>query len=51
MWPDLDPGKPMTWLFIAGLAVTFIGFGVLHILLDRSSKGKKPSVEPNMGNE
>jgi hypothetical protein len=51
MWPDLDLGKPMTWLFIAGLAVTFIGFGVLHVVLDRSSKGRKPATEPNLANE
>ncbi len=35
MWSDLDPGKPMTYALVAGLALTFIVFLYIRIRLGR----------------
>ena len=40
MWADLDLTRPMTYIFIAGLGLSLIGFGLLHVWLDRSSRMK-----------
>ncbi len=38
IWGDLDPAKPMTYAFLAGLVITFILFGVIHLRLDRAAR-------------
>ena len=34
IWPDLDPGKPMTYLLVGGMATTLAAFVGLHVWLD-----------------
>jgi hypothetical protein len=38
IWSDLDPGKPMTYAFLAGLVITLILFVFIHLRLDRASE-------------
>jgi hypothetical protein len=37
MWADLDPSKPMTYIFVSGVSAALVAFIVLHVRLDRSS--------------
>ncbi|HEX9332342.1 MAG TPA: hypothetical protein VF896_10660 [Anaerolineales bacterium] len=38
MWGDFDRTDPMTYFFVAGLALTLIVFIIIHLWLDRSSQ-------------
>jgi uncharacterized membrane protein YciS (DUF1049 family) len=41
MWPDFDQTKPISYIFIAGLALGLIGCAIIHLQLDRKSSQKK----------
>lgn len=38
MWQDLDPTRPMTYIFVAGIVLALIVFSILHIRLDIASR-------------
>ena len=40
MWNDLDPTKPMMYVFVVGLILALIALGVIHVRLDRQSQRK-----------
>jgi hypothetical protein len=45
MWADLDPGKPMTYVFVAGMVLATVAFIVIHVWLDRSSRAKPEIIQ------
>jgi hypothetical protein len=40
MWDDFDQSKPMTYIFLAGLAISLVAFIVIHLWLDRNRSGE-----------
>jgi hypothetical protein len=44
MWKDLNFSNPMAYALVAGLAVTFIAFIVIHLWLDRLSQQTRKNV-------
>jgi hypothetical protein len=52
MWNDLDPAKPLTYIFVVGIILTLVVFIVIHIWLDKSSHRKQHviSAEPGVEN-
>ena len=38
IWPDLDPAKPMSYVFVGGLAAALVVSAVIHALIDRRSR-------------
>jgi hypothetical protein len=41
MWADFDTTKPMTYIFLAGLAIMEIAFIVIHLWLDKASRPRE----------
>jgi hypothetical protein len=40
IWSDLKPANPMTYVFIAGLSLSFIAFVIIHLWLDKASRAQ-----------
>jgi hypothetical protein len=51
MWNDLDPAKPLTYIFVGGIILTLVVFIVIHIWLDRSSHRKQHEISAKPGVE
>jgi hypothetical protein len=41
IWNDLDQSKPMATVFIVGLVVTLVLFGVIHVWIDQLSQRRR----------
>jgi hypothetical protein len=41
MWNDLDPSRPMTLVFVVGLALALMIFAGIHLWLDRLSRHRR----------
>jgi hypothetical protein len=49
IWGDFDPGKPMTYLFMAGTVVTLVAFAGVHLSLDGRTRRKNASPTDSHG--
>jgi hypothetical protein len=38
IWPDLDPAKPMSYVFIGALVTALVVSSLIHVLMDRRSR-------------
>ncbi len=43
IWGDFDQSKPMTYIFVAGMALTVVAFAAIHLWLDARTSRKQPS--------